>query len=338
MDRYSISRSRGGARRRMLGQALGAAMAFAAAGLGAGAAAQSYPSQPVRIIVPFQAGGLTDIVAREIGSRLGERLGTAVVVENRPGAGGNIGADLVAKAPPDGHTLLMGSIGTNAVNALIYRKMPYDSATAFAPISLVASGTLMLVVNPAVPAKDLKQLLSLARAEPGRLSYASGGNGASQHLAGELLKTMAGVDIVHVPYKGIAHGVTDLVAGQVSMTFDMATVLPYVKSGKLRPIAVANGQRSSSLPDVPTIAEAGLPGYEASAWYGLFAPAGTPAEIVRRLNSEVVGILKRPEVREKFISLGAEPVGNSSEAFAAFIAAEVDKWRPIVKQAKMQMD
>jgi tripartite-type tricarboxylate transporter receptor subunit TctC len=244
----------------------------------------------------------------------------------------------VAKSAPDGHTLLMGSIGTNAVNQLLYSKMPYDTMKDFAPVSLVGYGTLMLVVNPAVPAKNLKELLALARAKPGTLSYASGGNGASQHLAGELLKSMANVDILHVPYKGITQGVTDVLAGQVSMTFDLATVMPHVKSGKLRPIAVANRKRATALPEVPTIAEAGVPGYEASAWYGLFAPAGTPQATLMRLNAAVLKALGRPDVRERLIGLGAEPAGTTPEEFAAFIAAEVDKWGKVVKEAKIRID
>jgi tripartite-type tricarboxylate transporter receptor subunit TctC len=311
-----------------------AVLAAAASAVGA----QGFPSGNVKIIVPFQAGGLTDILARTVGQHMGEGLGTAVVVENKPGASGNIGADAVAKSAPDGQTLLMGSIGTNAVNQLLYSKMPYDTMKDFAPISLVGYGTLMLVVNPSVPAKDLKELLALARTKPGALSYASGGNGASQHLAGELLKSMAKVDILHVPYKGITQGVTDVLAGQVSMTFDLATVMPHVKSGKLRPIAVANRKRATALPEVPTIAEAGVPGYEASAWYGLFAPAGTPRATIQRLNAEVVKALGRPDVKERLIGLGAEPGGTTPEEFSAFIAAEVDKWAKVVKEAKIRLD
>ncbi len=304
----------------------------------AGAAAQSFPSGAVRIVVPFQAGGLTDILARMVGQQLSESLATPVVVDNRPGASGNIGADNVAKSPPNGQTLLMGSIGTNAVNQLLYSKMPYDTIRDFAPITLAGYGTLLLVVNPSIPAKDLKQLLALARAKPGSLTYASGGSGASQHLAGELLKSMSKIDIVHVPYKGITQGVTDVVAGQVSMTFDLATVLPHVKTGRLRPIAVANRARATALPDVPTIAEAGVPGYEASAWYGLFAPAGTPRETIARINADVVKALARADVKERLIGLGAEPGGNSPEEFAAFIAAEVTKWSKVVKEANIRLD
>ena len=306
--------------------------------IGSAASAQGFPSGPIRIIVPFQAGGLTDILARTVGQHMSEGLGTPVLVENRPGASGNIGADAVAKSAPDGQTLLMGSIGTNAVNQLLYSKMPYDTMKDFTPISLVGYGTLLLVVNPAVPAKDLKELLALARAKPGSLSYASGGSGASQHLAGELLKSMTGTDILHIPYKGITQGVTDVLAGQVSMTFDLATVMPHVKAGKLRPIAVANRTRATALPDVPTIAEAGVPGYEASAWYGLFAPAGTPPATIARLNAEVVKALGRPEVKERLVGLGAEPGGTTPEEFSAFIRSEVDKWAKVVREAKIRLE
>ncbi|MCC6212469.1 MAG: tripartite tricarboxylate transporter substrate binding protein [Burkholderiales bacterium] len=302
------------------------------------AGAQAFPAGPVRIIVPFQAGGLTDILARTVGQHMGEGLGVPVLIENRPGASGNIGADAVAKSPANGQTLLMGSIGTNAVNQLLFSKMPYDTVKDFAPVSLVGYGTLLLVVHPSVPAKDLAELLALARAKPGALTYASGGAGASQHLAGELLKSMAKVDIVHVPYKGIAQGVVDLVAGQISMTFDLGTVMPHVKSGRLRPIAVANKARSLALPDVPTIAEAGLAGYEASAWYGLFAPAGTPREVVARLNAEAVRALRRTDVRDKLLAIGGEPAGTTPEEFSSFIAAEIGKWKKVVQEAKIRLD
>jgi tripartite-type tricarboxylate transporter receptor subunit TctC len=302
------------------------------------ASADKYPSAPVKLIVPFQAGGLTDILAREIAQHASASLGQQFIVENKPGAGGIIGADNVAKAKPDGYTILMGSIGTNAVNAHLYSKLPYDTLKDFTPIGLVASGSLMLVVNPAVPAKNLKELLDYARANPGKLSYASGGAGASQHLAGELLKTTAGINILHVPYKGVVKGVTDVLAGQVSMTFDLATVMPYIQAGKLRPIAVANAQRASAFPEVPTIAEAGLPGFEASAWYGLFAPAGTPKEIVAKLNQEMVRALQDPALRKRLVTLGAEPIASSPEQAAAFIKSEYDKWGKVVRQANIKLD
>lgn len=313
------------------------ALLLAACGLTAHGASD-YPSAPVRIVVPFQAGGLTDILARAIAQHASPRLGQPFVVENKPGASGNIGADTVAKSKPDGLTLLMGSIGTNAVNAHLFSRMPYDTLKDFTPISLVASGTLMLVTNPAVPATDMRSLLAYARANPGKLTYASGGAGASQHLAGELLKTMANVDIVHVPYKGVVQGVTDVVAGQVNMTFDLATVEPHIRAGKLRPIAVANARRSSAFPEVPTIAESGVPGYEVSAWYGLFAPVGTPPAIVKRLQGEVVSALKDPALLERLAKLGAEPAGSTPEDLQRFVRSEYDKWGKVVRQAGIRLD
>ncbi|XRC94235.1 tripartite tricarboxylate transporter substrate binding protein [Ottowia sp. VDI28] len=300
--------------------------------------AAPYPLAPVRIIVPFQAGGLTDILARSIAQHASQRLGQQFIVENKPGASGNIGADFVAKSKPDGYTLLMGSIGTNAVNVHLFSRMPYDTLKDFAPIGLVASGTLMLVANPAVPVTDMKSLLAYARAHPGKLTYASGGAGASQHLAGELLKTMAKVDIRHIPYKGVAQGVTDVVAGQVDMTFDLATVAPHIRAGKLRPIAVANGKRSAAFPGVPTIAEAGVPGYEASAWYGLFAPAGTPPAVISKLNAEMVSALADPALRQRLDALGAEPSGSSPEELARFVRSEYDKWGRVVQEAGIRLD
>jgi len=320
--------------KKLITGALLAAFALAAPAQNAG----DYPTAPVRIIVPFQAGGLTDILARAIAQHAGQHLGQQFVVENKAGASGNIGADFVAKSKPDGHTLLMGSIGTNAVNAHLFSRMPYDTLKDFAPVSLVASGTLMLVAHPSVPAADMKSLLAYARANPGKLTYASGGPGASQHLAGELLKTMAKVDIVHVPYKGVVQGVTDVVAGQVDLTFDLATVEPHIRAGKLRPIAVANAQRSAAFPEVPTIAEAGVPGYEASAWYGLFAPAGTPPAVIAKLNAEVVRALKDPALRQRLATLGAEPAGSSPEELARFVRAEYDKWGQVVREAGIRLD
>lgn len=298
----------------------------------------AYPSAPVKIVVPFQAGGLTDILARAIAHHASARLHQQVLVENKAGAGGNVGADYVAKAKPDGYTILMGSIGTNAVNAHLYSRMPYDTLKDFTPVGLVASGTLMLVVNPAVPAKTMKELLDLARSSPGKLTYASGGSGASQHLAGELLKTMAGVDIVHIPYKGVVQGVTDVISGQVSMTFDLATTAPHIKTGRLRPIAVANKERSSAYPDVPTIGESGVPGYEASAWYGLFAPTGTPTDVIRTLNAEMVRALQDPELRQRLNALGAEPIGSTPDEASRFVRAEYDKWAKVVRAANIRLD
>lgn len=320
--------------KKLIATALFATCSLAATAQDAG----SYPSAPVRIIVPFQAGGLTDILARAIAQHATQRLGQQFVVENKAGASGNIGAEYVAKSKPDGYTILMGSIGTNAVNVHLFQRMPYDTLKDFSPIGLVASGTLMLVANPSVPVTDMKTLLEYARANPGKLSYASGGAGASQHLAGELLKNMTKVNILHVPYKGVAQGVTDVVAGQVDMTFDLATVAPHIRAGKLRPIAVANGKRSSAFPDVPTIAEAGVPGYEASAWYGLFAPAGTPPAVIAKLNAEMVDALNDPELRKRLQTLGAEPAGSSPEELAKMVRSEYEKWGRVVREAGIRIE
>lgn len=319
--------------------ALGALGFLAAAAAIAQPARPAYPTEPVKIVVPFGAGGLTDILARTIARSRAARLGQQFVVENKTGASGNIGAAYVAGARADGHTLLMGSIGTNAVNAHLFSRMPYDTLKDFAPVALVASGTLMLVTNPQkVPAQDLRELLAHAKANPGKLTYASGGPGASQHLAGELLKNMAEVDIVHVPYRGVAPGVVDLVSGQVDMTFDLATVAPHIRAGKLRPIAVANGKRSGAFPDVPTIAEAGVPGYEASAWYGLFAPAGTPPEVIALLNAEVNRALADPELRKSLATHGAEPLGGTPQEARNYVQSEYTKWGALVKKAGIRID
>ncbi len=300
-------------------------------------AADSYPAQPIRIVVPFGAGGLTDILARLIAEQLHVNEGWHVVVENKTGAGGNIGAAEVARSRPDGYTLLMGSIGTNATNAFLYRNMPYDPTSDFTPITMAASGTLLLVLDPSLPITTTAELLEYARQHPGKLQYASGGMGASQHLAGELLKSMAKVDIQHIPYKGLAPAIPDVLAGRVAMTFDMATALPYVKQGKLRAVAVANPERSSALPDVPTIGET-VPGYAASAWYGLFAPAGTPAPVVDKLNTAVTKILNSDAIKEKLLALGAEPSATTPQEAEAFIRAETEKWGTVLREINIQLD
>ncbi|MCB1999038.1 MAG: tripartite tricarboxylate transporter substrate binding protein, partial [Rhodoferax sp.] len=268
--------------------------------------AQSYPSRQLRIVVPFSPGGSTDVMARLMGKHLSERLGQAVVVENKPGAGGNIGADAVAKAAPDGYSMVMGSIGTHATNGLIYPSMPYDSLRDFSPVVLVSTVTLVLVVHPSLPARSTAELVSMLRAEPGRHSYASGGVGASQHLAAELFKYMTKTDMQHVPYKGSAAALSDLLAGRVPVMFaDVPLVASHIASGGLRALAVADSERSSALAGVPTVSESGVPGFKASAWYGLFAPAGTPEPVMTRLQTELVAILKLPEVRRAMTDQGA---------------------------------
>lgn len=298
-----------------------------------------YPERPIKMIVPFAAGASSDMLARTVADGLGSRLGQPVVVENRAGAGGNIGADAVAKAAPDGYTLGIGSIGTHATNSLIYASMPYDTVKDFAPVTLVASVSLVLVVHPSVSAKDVGELIAYLKKQPGKVSYASGGVGASQHLAGELFKYLAKVDMVHVPYKGSAGSVPDLISGRVPIMFaDLPLVLPYIQNGALRALAVGDRERSPVLPAVPTVAESGLPDYQANAWYGMFTPAGTPGDIVARLHRETADILKQPEVRKRLIAQGANPDGMPPDTFRTFQRKEIDRWRTVVQAAKIKTD
>jgi tripartite-type tricarboxylate transporter receptor subunit TctC len=315
------------------------ALAIALPGIAVQAHAQAYPSQPIKIIVPFTAGGTTDILARTIGQKLSEAWRQPVIVENRPGAGGNIGADVVAKAKPDGYTILMGTIGTQSINASLYAKMPYDAAKDFAPVTLVAMVPNVLVVHPAVNARTVGELVALAKAKPGELNFASSSTGGSPHLSGEMFKQMTGANIVHVPYKGSAPAITDLLGGQVSLMFDnLPSALPQVKAGKLRALGVTSARRSQAAPDIPTIAESGVPGYEVDSWFGILAPAATPKEIVSKLNVEIVRILKIPEVRERLLEQGAEPVGDTPEHFAEHIRRETAKWARVVKASGAKAD
>jgi len=312
---------------------------FGALLIAAGASAQTYPNHPIRLVVPFPPGGTTDILAREVGERLTATLGQPVVIDNRAGAGGNIGADIVAKAAPDGYTLLMATVGTHAINASLYRKLPYDHIKDFAPVVLVAGVPNVLVVTPSLPVHSVAELIRLAKEKPGQLNFASSGNGTSIHLSGELFKTMAGVDMTHVPYKGSAFALTDLMAGQVQLMFDnLPSSLPHIKAGKLRAIAVTSSQRAPALPDVPTIAESGLPGFEASAWFGIVAPAGTPAAIVSRINADVNQWLRSPEAADKLLAQGAIAAGGTPEQFVAHIRAETDKWARVVKASGAKVD
>jgi tripartite-type tricarboxylate transporter receptor subunit TctC len=314
---------------------LGAALAVFAAF----AHAQAWPSKPIKWVVPFAPGGTTDILARVVGEKLAIALGQPVVVENKPGAGGGVGADFTAKAAPDGYTIMGGTISTHAINASLYNKLPYDPVKDFVAITLIARVPNMLVVTPSIPANNVKELIALLKANPGKYSFASSGNGTSQHLSGELFKTMAGVDMQHIPYKGSPPALQDVVGGQVAMTFDnITTAWPLAKGGKLKALAVTTAKRSAIAPDVPTLAESGLPGFEVGSWQGVFAPAGTPPEIVKRLNTEIVKILKLPDVQEKLVGLGAEPVGNTSEEFTAMVKAEVVKWADVVKKSGAKVD
>ncbi|WPH21292.1 tripartite tricarboxylate transporter substrate binding protein [Variovorax paradoxus] len=306
--------------------------------LAAAAQAGSFPDKPIRIVVPFPPGGATDAAARLVAVKMGEHWGQPVVVDNRAGAGGNVGSDLVAKAPPDGYTLVMGVTGSHAINTSLYSRMPYDPVADFVAISQVAVVPNVLVVHPSVPAKNLAELVALAKKEPGKLNYASLGNGTAAHLGMEMLKSEAGVDIAHVPYKGSAPAVSDLLAGQVQMMVDgLPSALPHVKAGKLRAIALTSLRRAPSLPELPTIAET-YPGFYADAWSGLFAPRGTPQPVVDKLSAEVERILKLPEVREKLMALGAEPVGSTQAEFTAHVKREIEKWAKVVKTSGAKVD
>jgi len=302
-------------------------------------AAQAWPSKPIKWIVPFAPGGTTDILARTVGEKLSTALGVPVIVENKPGAGGGVGAEIVAKSAPDGYTIMGGTISTHAINASLYKDLPYDPVKDFVPITLIARVPNMLVVNPDVPAKEVKELIALLKANPGKYTFASSGNGTSQHLSGELFKSMAGVEMQHIPYKGSPPALQDVVGGQVTMTFDnITTAWPLAKAGKLRALAVTTAKRSAIAPDVPTLAESGLTGFEVGSWQGVFAPAGTPAPIVKRLNAEIVRILHMPEVSERLAGLGAEIVADSPEEFAALVKAEVVKWSEVVRKSGARVD
>lgn len=296
------------------------------------ATAQSFPAKPITIIVPFSAGGTTDILARIVGQYLGTKFGESVVIENRDGAGGNIGMQLAARAKPDGYTLFMGTVGTHAINEHLYGNLKFDPRKDFQPLTRVAMVPNLLVVNPERPYRSVQELIEYAKAHPGEVTFASSGNGSSIHLSGELFKQLAGVDMLHVPYRGSAPAVTDLLGGQVDIMFDnMPSAIQHVRSGTLVPLAVTPSKRSSELPEIPTVAEAGVPGYEATSWFGMFAPAGTPDDIVKLLNEAIVEALHDPEVVEKFTAQGAEVYSETPESFAQFIEAENEKWSAVVK-------
>ena len=318
-------------------------IAGAAITAGPAIAQAGYPNKPIKLVVPFPPGGPLDVAGRSIGQKLSEAMGQPVVVENRPGAGGNIGADQVAKSPADGYTLVMGALSTHAVNPHLYAKMPYDALKDFAPVALVAVTPNVLVINPSVPAGSVRELIALAKASPGKLSFASGSNGSAGHLAGELFKSLAQIDIVHVPYKGGAPAMQDLLGGQVQFMFDnLANSMAQVRAGKLKAIAVTTAKRSALAPDLPTMAEVGVPGFDISTWYGIMAPAGTPPDIVRRLNSEIVRYLNSDAAREQFTAQGAEPAPrfavSSPEQFDAFIRAEHAKYAKIVRDSGARVD
>ena len=323
--------------RRKFLTAIGAGMAASA--LPAGSFAQAaYPNKPIKFIVGFAPGGATDLIGRLMAKKMGDALGQPIIIENKGGASSNIGADAVAKSAPDGYTFYVNAI-TNAINASLFAKLPFDFEKDFEPVALFALVPNILVVHPSVKANNLKEFIELARANPGKLAYASSGNGTSIHLSGELFKIMAKVDLLHVPYKGSAPAVTDLLGGQVQAMFDnMPSSLPHVKSGKLRALAVTTKQRSPSAPDVPTMDEAGVPGFDVSSWFGLMAPKSTPREIVARMNLEANKALNSAEIKERFLELGAVPAPMSAEAYGEYIRAEIKKWAEVVKVSGAKSD
>ena len=303
------------------------------------AAAQTYPEKPIRVILSVPAGATPDVTARLVTPGVSRLLGQQLVVDNRPGAGGMIGAEIASKATPDGYTLFISSPGALTILPHLRKHVPYDTLRDFIPISLISIGPFVLITHPSVPARTVKELIALAKAQPGKLNYASAGNGTANHLAMELFKHMAGIDIVHVPYKGAPQAVTDVVAGHMNMMFNsIAPIVGHIKAGRLRVLGIASGQRSAQLPDVPTISEAGLPGFEAVNWFGMFAPAKTPKRIIARLNEAVVKVVHTPEIQAQFLTLGADPVGSSAEDFAAFVRKDMEKYATIVKISGARVD
>jgi tripartite-type tricarboxylate transporter receptor subunit TctC len=308
------------------------------AAIATSAFAQAYPTKPAKVIVPYPPGGPTDIVARVVSQKLSDQMGQPFIVENRPGAGGNIGAEAVAKSPADGYTLLVATTA-HAINPSLFKSLGYNLTKDFAPVSQLTSGPLVIVANPALPAKNVKELIAIGRSKPGSLNYASSGNGQSTHLSAELFATMAGIKMNHIPYKGSAPALTDVMGGQASLMFDtMLSAMPHVKNGKLRALAVTSAARSPAAPDVPTVAESGLPGYEAIAWNGMLVPAGTPAEVVGKLNAELRKALDAPDVKDRFSAQGFGAAWNTREAFAKFIQSELDKWAKVVKVSGATLD
>ena len=303
------------------------------------AGAEAYPSKPIRFVVPYPPGGPLDTVARLVGQRVSESVKQPVLVENKPGAGGNIGADQVAKAAPDGYTLLMGAVATHAINPALYSGIPYDAQKDFIPVTQIASTPNVLVVNPSLPVHTVQEFIAYAKAHPGELNFGSGSTGSAGHLAGELFKSMAGVQMTHVPYKGAAPAMTDLIGGRLQLMFDnLASSLVQIKAGKVRALAVTTAKRTELAPELPTIAESGLSGFDINTWFGLFVPAGTPPAIVERLHGEFVKALEAPEVRSKMLALGAEPVGSTPGEFAQYIRSEAVKYAKLVKASGAKVD
>jgi len=301
--------------------------------------AQAYPSKAIRFVVPYPAGGPLDTVARLLAAKVSESVKQPVIVDNKPGAGGNIGAEIVAKSPPDGYTIVMGALATHAINPTLYKSIPYDPIKDFTPITQVAATPNILVVHPSVPAANVREFIAYAKANPGKLSFGSGSIGSGGHLAGELFKTMAGVDMVHVPYKGAAPAMQDLIGGQIHLMFDnLASALTQVRAGKVRALAVTTAKRTALASEFPTIAESGLPGFDIETWFGVLAPAGIPREALDRLHAEFAKALAAPDVREKMVHLGAEPIGNKPEEFAAYIKAEAEKYAKVIRASGAKVD
>lgn len=322
--------------------AVGSCMAVAALMFPAPSWSQStaaYPSKPVKLVVSVAPGGLSDLLARLLGQGLQERLGQPVVVENKPGAAGLVAMEYVAKAPADGYTLGLGYPGALAVNQSLYKSLPYDPVKDFSPVSLVAAWPLVLVAHPSVPAQDARELIALLRAEPGRYSYASGGNATTGHLAMELLKSMTRTDVIHIPYRGAGPAMTDLIAGRVQLEFDsLASAMPQVKAGKIKALAISTAKPSFLAPELQTVAEGGAPGFDVTGWYGIVAPAGTPPKIVRRLSDELVALVREPGIKAELTAKGMEPIGQGSDQFEAFVAAEARKWGALVRERHITVD
>jgi tripartite-type tricarboxylate transporter receptor subunit TctC len=311
----------------------------AAALLAAGAAGAAYPERPVRLVVPFPAGGGADFMARALAQKLSAQLGQPVVLDHRAGAGGTIAAEVVAGAAPDGYTLVFGTVGTHAINVSLYAKLRYDPVKDFAPVSLTHLAPRVLVVHPSVPAKTVPELIALAKAKPGELTFGSAGSGGTNHLSGELFKSMAGIDIVHVPYKGSAPASVDLLGGRITMVFDSIVAWgDHIKTGKVRALGVTSPRRSAALPDVPTIAESGLVGFDVANWLGVLAPAGTPKEVIARLNAEIKTAMADPEMQRQLVAVGIDPAYSTPEAFAELIRADIAKWAKVVKASGARAD
>lgn len=311
-----------------------AAAALLATGVGAAVAQDGYPNKPLTMVVPFSAGGTTDILARIVGQALGQELGQTIIIENKPGAGGNIGAQQAARAKADGYTLFMGTVGTHAINQALYKKLPYDPIKDFTPLSRVANVPNLLVAHPSRPYKTVKEMIEYGKKHPNEITYGSPGSGASPHVSGALFQSMTGVELTHVPYKGSAPAISDLLGNQIAVMFDnMPSAIQHVRSGKLRPIAVTTAKRSPELPDVPTIAEAGVPGYEATSWFGLWSVAGTPQPVLDKLHASLTKVLKDPAVAKKIADQGGEVVIETPAQFDAFIKSEAAKWGKVVKES-----